>query len=353
MRGNYERFIKVEDINIAERDHLGSVGIDISHFSNCHILPGLTDVHVHLREPGFLYKETMKSGTLSAAAGGFTDIFSMPNLDPCPDSLDNLKVQLDAIKKDAKVHVYPYGSITKGELGSEPADMEQMTEYVIGFTDDGRGVASEQMMKDAMIRAKALGKLIVAHCEDESFPKETSESEWKQLERDIKLIEQTGCSYHVCHVSTKESVDLIRAAKKEGLDITCETAPHYLTISNDEIEDSGRFKMNPPIKSREDKEALLAAIADGTIDMIATDHAPHSIEEKSKGFAGSAFGIVGMETALPVMYSKLVAPGIITMEKLIDLMYENPRKRFGFEVTPLREELKKNAPTFSIWGMNT
>jgi dihydroorotase len=351
MRGNYERFIKVEDINIAERDHLGSVGIDISHFSNCHILPGLTDVHVHLREPGFLYKETMKSGTLSAAAGGFTDIFSMPNLDPCSDSLDNLKVQLDAIKKDAKVHVYPYGAITKGELGSEPADMEQMTEYVIGFTDDGRGVASEQMMKDAMIRAKALGKLIVAHCEDESFPKETSESEWKQLERDIKLIEQTGCSYHVCHVSTKESVDLIRAAKKEGLDITCETAPHYLTISNDEIEDSGRFKMNPPIKSREDKEALLAAIADGTIDMIATDHAPHSIEEKSKGFAGSAFGIVGMETALPVMYSKLVVPGIITMEKLIDLMHENPRKRFGFEATPLREELKKNAPTFSIWDL--
>jgi dihydroorotase len=352
MKEDYGRFVRVADIDNITEGHLGSIGIDVSLFADCYILPGLTDVHVHLREPGFLYKETMKTGTLSAATGGFTDIFSMPNLNPCPDSMQNLRVQLDIIARDAQVNVFPYGAITKGELGKEPADMEAMADHVTAFTDDGRGVASEEMMLSAMKRAKKLGRLIVAHCEDESFPKESSESEWKQLERDIELVRQTGCGYHMCHVSTKESVELIRKAKSDGLDVTCETAPHYLTISRDEIEDSGRFKMNPPIKGPEDRAALIEAVKDGTIDMIATDHAPHSMEEKSKGFEGSAFGIVGMESALPVMYTKLVAEGIITMEHLIDLMYANPRRRFGMDVCGISEELLKPAPTFTVWNLD-
>ena len=353
MREYPEKFIKTEDVDIAGRERLGSFGIDISHFSNCYILPGLTDVHVHLREPGFLYKETMKTGTLSAAAGGFTDIFSMPNLDPCPDTVENLEIQLAAIERDACVRVYPYGSITMGERGQELSDMERLADHVIAFTDDGRGVASEEMMREAMKRAKALGKLIVAHCEDENFPKESSESEWKQLERDIRLIRETGCSYHVCHVSTRESIELVRKAKEEGLDITCETAPHYLTISNDQVEDDGRFKMNPPIKEPEDREVLLEAIADGTIDMIATDHAPHSRDEKSRGFADSAFGIVGMETAFPVMYTKLVETGIITADRLIQLMCDGPRKRFGLPGTSIASELSSAAPTFAIWDLDS
>lgn len=353
MREYPEKFIKIEDLNVADRERLGAIGIDVSHFSDCYILPGLTDVHVHLREPGFLYKETMKTGTMSAAAGGFTDIFSMPNLDPCPDTVENLGVQLAAIEKDACVRVYPYGAITKGEQGHELSDMEGLADRVIAFTDDGRGVASEEVMKEAMKKAKALGKLIVAHCEDESFPKESSESEWKQLERDIRLIRETGCAYHVCHVSTKESIELIRKAKEEGLDVTCETAPHYLTISSDEIEDDGRFKMNPPIKGPGDRDALLEAIADGTIDMIATDHAPHSSEEKSRGFAGSAFGIVGMETAFPVLYTKLVKSGIITADKLIELLYDGPRKRFDLPVRSVREEISSEMPTFAIWDLNS
>ena len=353
MREYPEKFIKTEDVDIAGRERLGSFGIDISHFSNCYILPGLTDVHVHLREPGFLYKETMKTGTLSAAAGGFTDIFSMPNLDPCPDTVENLEIQLAAIERDACVRVYPYGAITMGERGQELSDMERLADHVIAFTDDGRGVASEVMMREAMKRAKALGKLIVAHCEDENFPKESSESEWKQLERDIRLIRETGCSYHVCHVSTRESIELVRKAKEEGLDITCETAPHYLTISNDQVEDDGRFKMNPPIKGPEDREVLLEAIADGTIDMIATDHAPHSRDEKSRGFADSAFGIVGMETAFPVMYTKLVETGIITADRLIQLMCDGPRKRFGLPGTSIASELSSAAPTFAIWDLDS
>ena len=352
MKEDYGRFVRVADIDNITEEHLGSIGIDVSLFADCYILPGLTDVHVHLREPGFLYKETKKTGTLSAAAGGFTDIFAMPNLNPCPDSMQNLKVQLDIISRDAQVNVFPYGAITKGELGKEPADMEAMADHVIAFTDDGKGVASEEMMLSAMKRAKKLGRLIVAHCEDESFPKESSESEWKQLERDIELVRQTGCGYHMCHVSTKESVELIRKAKSDGLDVTCETAPHYLTISRDEIEDSGRFKMNPPIKGPEDRTALIEAVKDGTIDMIATDHAPHSMEEKSRGFEGSAFGIVGMESALPVMYTKLVAEGVITMEHLIDLMYANPRRRFSMDVCGISEELLKPAPTFTIWNLD-
>ncbi len=351
MRKNLNGFIKVNELNDTEKGLISSLGIDVSIFSDCYILPGFTDVHVHLREPGFLYKETVGTGTAACAAGGFTDVFSMPNLDPCPDNMANLQVQLDAIEKDAKVNVYPYGAITVAEAGQEMADLEEIAAHVIAFTDDGRGVASEEMMKEAMERAKALDKIIVAHCEDESYPKDAPEAEWKQLERDIELVRQTGCKYHVCHISTKESVELVRNAKAEGLDVTCETAPHYLTISNDEIEDHGRFKMNPPIKSAEDKAVLIEALKDGTIDMIATDHAPHSAEEKSKGFIGSAFGIVGIETAFPVLYTHLVKTGIISMEELIKTLYEGPRKRFGMDVCALEEELTKAEPTFVLWDL--
>lgn len=345
-------FVKIKELTEDYRRRISSIGIDVFNFSDCYILPGFTDVHVHLREPGFLYKETIRTGTAAAAAGGFTSIFSMPNLNPCPDSIDKLKVQLDAIAKDALVNVYPYGAITVDEAGEKSADLEEIAPYTIAFTDDGKGVASQSMMLDAMKRAKQLNKVIVAHCEDESYPKEAPEAEWKQLERDIELVRQTGCSYHVCHISTKESVELIRAAKAEGLDITCETAPHYLTISNDEIEDDGRFKMNPPIKAAEDKAALIEALRDGTIDMIATDHAPHSAEEKSRGFADSAFGIVGLETAFPVLYSRLVEQDIISSEKLVEMLYTAPRRRFGLEACSLEEELTKEKPSFAIWDLD-
>ena len=352
MRNRSGYCLKVKDIDMAERVRLESLGIDVSLFSDCYILPGFADVHVHLREPGFLYKETVATGTAAAAAGGFTDIFSMPNLNPCPDSREHLQVQLDAIEKDALVNVYPYGAITVNEAGEEMADLEDIAGDVIAFTDDGRGVASEEMMLEAMQRARALDRIIVAHCEDENYPKASSETEWKQLERDIELVRKTGCSYHVCHISTKESVELVKKARSQGLDVTCETAPHYLTISKDEIEDDGRFKMNPPIKSAEDRRALIEAVKDGTIDMLATDHAPHSAEEKSKGFAGSAFGIVGMETAFPVMYTHLVEKGIIDIDELMKLMYENPRRRFGLDVRSLSEELASEAPTFTVWNLD-
>ena len=352
MRKRSDYCMRVKDIDTAARERLEALGVDVSLFSDYYILPGFADVHVHLREPGFLYKETIATGTAAAAAGGFTDIFSMPNLDPCPDSREHLEVQLDAIRKDGIVNVYPYGAITVNEAGEQMADLEGIADDVIAFTDDGRGVASEEMMLEAMERAHALGRIIVAHCEDENYPKASSETEWKQLERDIELVRRTGCSYHVCHISTKESVELVKKARSEGLDVTCETAPHYLTISSDEIEDSGRFKMNPPIKSAEDRQALLDAVRDGTIDMLATDHAPHSAEEKSKGFAGSAFGIVGMETAFPVVYTHLVEKGIIDIDGLMKLMYENPRRRFGLDVRSLYEELASEAPTFTVWNLD-
>ena len=352
MRKRSDYCMRVKDIDTAARERLEALGVDVSLFSDYYILPGFADVHVHLREPGFLYKETIATGTAAAAAGGFTDIFSMPNLDPCPDSREHLEVQLDAIRKDGIVNVYPYGAITVNEAGEQMADLEGIADDVIAFTDDGRGVASEEMLLEAMERAHALGRIIVAHCEDENYPKASSETEWKQLERDIELVRRTGCSYHVCHISTKESVELVKKARSEGLDVTCETAPHYLTISSDEIEDSGRFKMNPPIKSAEDRQALLDAVRDGTIDMLATDHAPHSAEEKSKGFAGSAFGIVGMETAFPVVYTHLVEKGIIGIDGLMRLMYENPRRRFGLDVRSLGEELASEAPTFTLWNLD-
>ena len=314
-------------------------------------LPGFCDVHVHFREPGFCYKEDMETGSKAAAAGGYTAVCTMPNLNPVPDSAEHLAVQLEAIRDKACIHVYPYGAITVAELGREMADLEGMAKDVIAFSDDGKGVQSEDMMREAMVRAKALGKMIVAHCEVNDLLEGgyihkgdyalahghrgiCSESEWKQIERDIQLVRETGCSYHVCHISTKESVELIRKAKAEGLDVTCEVGPHYLVLDDGDLQEEGRFKMNPPLRSPADREALLQGLLDGTIDMVATDHAPHSAEEKSRGLEKSAFGIVGLETAFPVLYTKLVKPGIMTMETLLERMVYAPRKRFGI---PLNE----------------
>lgn len=311
------------------------------------IVPGFTDVHVHFREPGFFYKETIASGSLAAAAGGYTCVMTMPNLNPAPSDLASLKVQLDLIEKDAKVKVIPYGAITQKQDGrSALSDMDAMAPYVCAFSDDGKGVQTGALMEEAMVKAKELGKMIVAHCEDESllyggyihdgaYAKAhghkgiCSESEWKQVERDVLLAEKTGAPYHVCHISTKETVDIIRKAKARGVDVTCETGPHYLVLCDEDLQEDGRFKMNPPLRSAADRDALIEGLRDGTIDMIATDHAPHSAEEKAKGLAGSAFGIVGLETCFPVLYTHLVEKGIISLEKLIQVMSVNPRKRFG------------------------
>ncbi|PKM73766.1 MAG: dihydroorotase [Firmicutes bacterium HGW-Firmicutes-16] len=321
-------------------------GVLVFDMNNCFVFPGLIDVHVHLREPGFFYKETIKSGSLAAAHGGFTTVCAMPNLNPVPDSLENLNAELEIINRDAVIHVLPYGSITVGEKQQELSDMEALTSHVVAFSDDGVGVESADMMEEAMNRAKKLGKMIVAHCEvkelvnggcvhDGEYAKthglrgNPSDSEWREVERDLELVRKTGCDFHVCHVSTKESVELIRKAKAEGLPVTCETAPHYLVLCDKNLQDEGRFKMNPPLRGQEDRDALIAGIFDGTIDMIATDHAPHSAEEKSGGLVTSLNGIVGLETAFAILYTKLVKQGVITLEKLIELMQVNPAQRFG------------------------
>lgn len=316
-------------------------------FKNKYIIPGFVDVHVHLREPGFFYKESIRTGTLAGAHGGYTTICSMPNLNPPPSNLKNLETQLEVIDEDAVINVIPYGTITKtGNGRSELADMASTAPYVIGFSDDGRGVQTGELMEEAMLIAKDLNKPIVAHCEDESLLEGgyihkgeyakmhshrgiSSESEWAQVARDVELAAKTGCKYHVCHISTKETVDIIRQAKKSGVDVSCETAPHYLILTDMDLHDEGRFKMNPPIRSAEDREALIEGIKDGTIDMIATDHAPHSFEEKSKGLEKSAFGIVGLETSFALLNTHLVRSGIITPEELIKLMSINPRERFS------------------------
>ncbi|MBQ8894654.1 MAG: dihydroorotase [Clostridia bacterium] len=338
------------------------------------VFPGFCDVHVHLREPGFSYKETIGSGTRACAAGGYTDVCSMPNLNPVPDSAAHLEEQLKLIRENAVIGVHPYGAITVGEKGEQLAELEAM-EPAIAFSDDGRGVQSEEMMKEAMRRAKALGKMIVAHCEDNSLLRGgyihdgeyarahghkgiCSQSEWGPIARDLKLVEETGCAYHVCHISTKESVALIREAKAKGLDVTCETAPHYLLMNDSMLREDGRFKMNPPLRSEEDRLALLEGIQDGTIDMIATDHAPHSAEEKSKGLAGSMMGVVGIETAFATLYTGLVRPGIISLEKLVQLLSDNPRKRFGLPVSgytvwDLSEEYEIDPAEFLSMGRAT
>ena len=329
-------------------------------FQNVYIFPGFVDVHVHFREPGFSYKETVRTGSLSAAHGGYTGVCTMPNLDPVPDSPEHLAPQLEAIRKDALIEVRPLGAITKGERGEALADMEALAPLVAGFSDDGRGVQSEEMMEAAMRKAKSLGKIIVAHCEDDllrgggyihdgEYARAhghrgiCSESEWKPIARDLELVRKTGCAYHVCHVSTKESVALIRKAKAEGLDVTCETAPHYLLLDETHLQEHGRFKMNPPLRSPADREAMIEGLLDGTVDMIATDHAPHTSEEKSRGLAGSAMGVVGLEIAFPALYTGLVRTGILPLEKLIACLSDNPRRRFGF---PLERD-------FSVWDLST
>ena len=334
-------------------------GASVYNSSQYMIFPGFCDVHVHLRQPGFSYKETIKSGTQASAHGGYTTVFSMPNLKPVPDSAEHLKEQLDIIKKDAVINVLPYGAITVGQNGEELSDMEGMAKDVIAFSDDGRGVQSEEMMKEAMQRAKALGKIIVAHCEDNSLlhggyihdgvyaSKHShrgicSESEWKPIKRDLELCRQTGCAYHVCHISCKESVELIRQAKAQGIDVTCETGPHYLILTDEDLKEDGRFKMNPPLRSKEDRQALIEGVLDGTIDMIATDHAPHSQEEKSRGLEKSAFGIVGIETAFQLLYTHLVKKNIISLERLVELLAVNPRKRFGLEYDN----------SFTVWDLD-
>ena len=322
----------------------------VSKFNNCFILPAFCDVHVHLREPGFSYKETILSGSIASAKGGYTDICSMPNLKPVPDSVENIKVEQDIIDRDAVIRVHPYASITLNQEGKVLSDFEALSDKCFAFSDDGRGVQSAELMKEAMEKAKALDKIIVAHCEDNSLLNAgyihdgeyaklnghkgiCSESEWGPIKRDIELAKKTGCKYHVCHISCKESVELIRQAKKDGVDITCETAPHYLVFNDMDLKDEGRFKMNPPIRSEADRLALIEGIKDGTIDMIATDHAPHSAEEKSKGLKFSNMGVVGIETAFSVMFTYLVKTNIISLEKLIELMSINPRKRFGLPIT--------------------
>lgn len=321
-------------------------GFQVIQVNQCFLVPGFVDVHVHLREPGFSYKETIRTGTMAAAAGGYTAVCSMPNLNPVPDTLPALQEQLDLIRRDAVVSVLPYGAITRGEQGAELADLEAMAPHVAGFSDDGRGVQSGARMRSAMQLAKRLGKPVAAHCEvnellrggcihdgawarSHGFPGICSESEWRQIERDLALVRETGCQYHVCHISTKESVALIRQAKADGLPVSCETAPHYLTLCDEDLQDDGRFKMNPPLRSREDRQALLEGLLDGTIDCIATDHAPHSAEEKAKGLRGSAMGIVGLETAFPILYTRLVQPGIVPLELLLDRLIVRPRRIFG------------------------
>lgn len=311
-----------------------------------YVFPGLIDIHTHLRQPGFEYKETIETGSMAAARGGFTSICAMPNLKPVPDSLENLQIELDAIEKTANVNVYPYGAITKNEAGEELSDMDEMFKNVVAFSDDGKGVQTEEMMKQAMIKAKSLDKVIAAHCEVNSLLNNgyihdgeyaklhnhrgiSSESEWKEIERDIKLAEETKAKYHVCHISTKESVELIRKAKQDGVDITCETAPHYLILDETMLKEDGFYKMNPPLRGKSDKEALLKGLQDGTIDMIATDHAPHSLEEKTKGLEKSLMGIIGLETSFPLVYTNLVKKNIITLEKLMELMNENASERFN------------------------
>ena len=312
------------------------------------IFPGFCDVHVHLREPGFSYKETIASGSKAAAHGGYTTICPMPNLDPVPDSYEHLKKELDIIEADAVIDVIPYGSCTVSEEGKQIAGLEEMSPYVCAFSDDGKGIQEEAMMEEVMKKAKSLGKIVAAHCEvnellkggyihDGEYARKhghkgiCSESEWKEIQRDVKLAEKTGCAYHVCHISTKESVQIIREAKARGVDVTCETAPHYLILNENDLQESGDFKMNPPLRAKDDQKALLEGIKDGTIDMIATDHAPHSAEEKSRGLEKSAMGIVGIETAFPLLYTKLVKSGVITLERLIELLNDNPRRRFDLK----------------------
>jgi len=350
--------------------------VDCPIYDNIAVFPGFCDVHVHFREPGFSYKETIASGSRAAARGGYTAVCTMPNLVPPPDCPENLKIQTDIIERDAVIATLPYGTITKGQAGEELSDMEGMKDTVIGYSDDGKGIQTEELMRGAMEKARSLGKMIVAHCEDNSLLRGgyihdgeyarihghrgiCSESEFGQIARDLELVKETGCKYHVCHISTKESVDVIRRAKAEGVDVTCETGPHYLTMCDLDIGEDGRFKMNPPIRSARDRDALVEGIKDGTVDMIATDHAPHSWEEKSRGLEKSNMGVVGIETAFSISYTYLVKTGMITLERLIELLSVKPRERFcitsdvGFTVFDLGDEYEINPEDFVSMGKST
>ena len=339
-------------------------GVVSFDFDNKYIFPGFTDVHVHLREPGFLRKETIETGSMAAAAGGYTSVCAMPNLNPVPDSAENIKKEEEIIEKTAVVHVYPYGAITVGEKGEKLADLEGMAPYAFAFSDDGHGVQNDDMMREAMTEAKRLGKVIAAHCEVNELLNGgyihdgkyaalhghrgiCSESEWKQIERDIELVKETGCAYHVCHISTKESVELIRQAKKDGVNISCETGPHYLVMNDMDLQEEGRFKMNPPIRDESDRQALIEGLKDGTIDVIATDHAPHTKEEKSKGLEKSLMGVVGLETAFPIVYTELVRKGVITLEKAVELLNVNAKKRFGIGAS-IKEGEKADLTVFDL-----
>ena len=356
---NFEAMFPSSSFLVGASSAIEKEGFSFFNSPEYSVLPGFCDVHVHFREPGFSYKETILSGSRAAARGGYTAVCTMPNLNPVPDSPETLQPQLDAIEKDARIAVYPYGAITKGEKGEVLADLEAMAPKVVGFSDDGRGVQSPLLMEQAMRKAKELGKLIVAHCEDNSLLRGgyihdgryardhghrgiCSESEWGPIARDLELAAKTGASYHVCHISTKESVEIIRQAKKSGVDVTCETGPHYLTMDDSMLREEGRFKMNPPLRSKDDRLALVEGLRDGTIDMIATDHAPHSAEEKSRGLQGSAFGVVGLETAFPILYTCLVRPGLLPMDRLLAALVTNPRNRFGI---PMGND-------FSVWDLN-
>lgn len=355
------------------------------------VMPGLVDVHVHLREPGYEYKETIATGTAAAARGGYTTVCSMPNLRPAPDCPESLGVQLDAIRRTAAVRVVPYASITRGQKGAgELVDFGSLAESVVGFSDDGKGVQEESLMREAMLRAKAVDRPIVAHCEvdellrggyihDGGYCREhghrgiCSESEWSQVVRDVRLAAETGCRYHVCHVSTRESVEAVRRGKAAGASVTCETGPHYLLLCDDDLQEEGRFKMNPPLRSADDRAALIEAVADGTIEVVATDHAPHSAEEKSRGLELSAMGIVGLECAFPLLYTYMVRRGTITLERLVAIMSENPRRIFRlggglvpgapadiavfdlgaeYEIDPERFLSKGRATPFAGWRVN-
>ncbi len=340
------------------------------------VFPGFCDVHVHFREPGFSYKETIRTGSLAAARGGFSAVCAMPNLDPVPDSRAHLEEELAVIRRDAAVRVFPYGALTVGEKGEKLADLAAMAPDAAAFSDDGKGVQSESLMRQAMEEVRRLGKVLAAHCEDEALLRGgcihdgayarahghrgiCSESEWGPIRRDLRLAKETGCAYHVCHVSAKESVALIREAKKEGVDVTCETAPHYLLLSERDLREEGRFKMNPPLRGEADREALLEGLLDGTVDMIATDHAPHSPEEKARGLEKSPFGIVGLETAFPALYTRLVRPGILSLERLLDALTAKPRQRFGiplegdFTVWELEEAFTVDPAEFLSMGRAT
>ena len=339
-------------------------------------LPGLADVHVHFREPGFSYKETIRTGSEAALAGGFTAVCTMPNLKPAPDSMEHLQEQLDIIRRDAVIKVIPYATITRQRLGAELVDYQALAPYVAGFSDDGSGVQDEEVMRAAMKGIAPTGKILAAHCEVNALLKKgyihdgeyarrhghrgiCSESEWREIERNIRLAAETGCRLHICHISTAESVKLIRDAQRAGIPVTCETAPHYLAFCDEDLQEEGRFKMNPPIRSARDRDALIEGIVDGTIECIATDHAPHSAEEKAKGLEKSAMGVVGLETALAAVYTYMVKPGIISLEKMTDIMSRNPRRIFGIEGDPgkvtvdFSQSYMVDPSTFKTMGRST